>query len=81
MPVSVYSDSFRRKFIDTAGKMMFWLDKLIMKVPMVDFVLTAYPVFRSSSSWTPAVVLKSWSDLKKTPIIHEISAYEYEIIL
>jgi hypothetical protein len=38
IPVSVYADTFRRKFIDTAGKLVFHSGKLVMKVPMVDFV-------------------------------------------
>jgi len=41
IPVSVYDGTFRRKFIDTAGKLVFlWFHsgKLVMKVPMVDIV-------------------------------------------
>ena len=38
IPVSVYADTFRRQFIDTAGKLVRHAGKLVMKVPMVDFV-------------------------------------------
>jgi hypothetical protein len=38
IPVSVYADTFRRKFIDTAGRVVSHAHKLVMKVPAVDFV-------------------------------------------
>ena len=37
IPVSVYADTFRRQFIDTAGKLVRHAGKLVMKVPKVDF--------------------------------------------
>ena len=37
IPVSVYADTFRRKFIDTAGKMVRHAGKLVLKVSKVDF--------------------------------------------
>ncbi len=37
IPVSVYADTFRRQFIDTAGKMVRHAGKLIMKVPRATF--------------------------------------------
>jgi len=38
IPVSVYADTFRRRFIDTAGKLVRHAGKLVMKVNLVDFV-------------------------------------------
>ena len=37
IPVSVYANTFRRQFIDTAGKMVRHSGKLIMKVPRATF--------------------------------------------
>ena len=37
IPVSVYADTFRRQFIDTAGKLVRHAGKLVMRVPKVDF--------------------------------------------
>jgi hypothetical protein len=37
IPVSVYADTFRRQFIDTAGKLVRHAGKLVMKIPKVDF--------------------------------------------
>ena len=38
IPVSVYADTFRRKFIDTAGKLARHAGKLVLKVSKVDFM-------------------------------------------
>lgn len=37
IPVSVYADTFRRKFIDTAAKLVRHAGKLVHKVSTVDF--------------------------------------------
>lgn len=37
IPVSVYAGTFRRQFIDTAGKLVRHAGKLVMKVPRADF--------------------------------------------
>uniref|UniRef100_B3EME0 Transposase DDE domain-containing protein n=1 Tax=Chlorobium phaeobacteroides (strain BS1) TaxID=331678 RepID=B3EME0_CHLPB len=38
IPVSAYADTFRRRFIDTAGKLVRHAGKLVMKVNKVDYV-------------------------------------------
>ena len=38
IPVSVYADTFRRQFIDTAGKLVRHAGKLVMKVNKVDYI-------------------------------------------
>ena len=38
IPVSAYADTFRRRFIDTAGKLVRHAGKLVMKVNKVNYV-------------------------------------------